>query len=63
MSGEILVDKKEAARRLSLSTRKIDELRLNGDLSAKQCGSKILFKVAELERFAESLPDDEPRSA
>lgn len=63
MSGEILVDKKEAARRLSISVRELDECRMRGDIAARKYGTKVLFEVAELERFAESLPADEPRSA
>lgn len=63
MSGEILVDKKEAARRLGISTREIDECRARGDLAARRYGAKVLFEVAELERFATALPADEPRSA
>ena len=63
MSDEILVDKKEAARRLGISVREIDECRLRGDLMAQKYGAKVLFKVSELHRFAESLPADEPRSA
>lgn len=59
----ILVDKKEAARLLSLSVRELDECRRRGDLGARRYNSKVLFSVEELKRFAEALPSDEPRSA
>lgn len=63
MSDELLVDKKEAARRLSISIWEVDAARRRGDLGAKKYGAKVLFPVSELERFAEALPSDEPRSA
>lgn len=56
----IMVTRTEAARRLSLSERQIDELRRRGDLAAQRFGRKILIPVSELRRFAESLPADEP---
>jgi excisionase family DNA binding protein len=60
---KILVDRAEAARRLSLSVREIDECRTNGSLASRKYGSKVLIPVSELERFAEALPAWEPRSA
>jgi hypothetical protein len=63
MTGELLVDRAEAARRLSLSVREIDECRTNGTLASRKYGSKVLIPVAELERFADALPAWEPRSA
>lgn len=63
MSDEIFVDRKEAARRLSLSPSEVDVLRRRGDLGCRRYGRKVLFPVQELERFANTLPADEPRSA
>lgn len=62
-TDRILVDKPEAARMLSISVRQIDEARRRGDLAAKKHGTKVLFHVDELQRFADALPSDEPRSA
>lgn len=58
MNDPILVDKREAARLLSLSIWEIDAARRKGDLAAKKRGAKVLFSVEELRRFAEALPDD-----
>jgi excisionase family DNA binding protein len=63
VSDEILVDRAEAARRLSISTREVDVARADGRLASKKYGTKVLIPVSELERFAESLPAWEPRSA
>lgn len=63
MSDEILVNKAEAARRLSVSVRQIEVLQSEGLLAARKLGSRTLIPVAELERFAEALPAWEPRSA
>lgn len=52
----ILVTRPEAARLLSLSVPEIDRLRRAGHLRAKRHGSKVLFPIAELERFVETLP-------
>jgi excisionase family DNA binding protein len=55
----LLVTKREAARRLSVSEREIDHARRRGDLAAVKMGAKVLISVDELRRFAESLPADE----
>ncbi|QNO01069.1 hypothetical protein [Mycobacterium phage CELFI] len=52
----LLVTRPEAARILSLSVPEIDRLRLAGKLLAKKHGSKVLFPMKELERFANDLP-------
>lgn len=52
----LLVPRPEAARILSLSEREIDRLRNAGKLMAKKHGSKVLFPMSELKRYAESLP-------
>jgi hypothetical protein len=61
MDGDdvLMVTRKGAARRLSLSVREIDYARRRGDLAAVRYGSKVLISVDELRRFAESLPADE----
>ena len=62
-ADRILVDKAEAARMLSISRTELDAARIRGDLAAKKYGSKVLFHVDELRRFADALPSDVPRSA
>lgn len=52
----LLVTRSEAARFLSLSVPEIDNLRRAGRLLAKRHGKKVLFPVAELERFVQMLP-------
>lgn len=52
----LLVTRPEAARILSLSEREVDRLRHSGSLMAKRYGSKVLFPMSELERYAEALP-------
>jgi excisionase family DNA binding protein len=54
--ASLLVTRPEAARILSISVQEIDNLRRRGRLLAKKHGSKVLFPMAELERYAESLP-------
>ena len=60
VNDPILVDRREAARLLCLSTTEIDEARRRGDLGARKYGTKVLFELEELHRFAEALPADEP---
>jgi hypothetical protein len=57
--GVLMVTKREAARRLSMSQKTLDRARRRGDLGAKRLGNKIWFLTDELRRFAESLPADE----
>lgn len=52
----LLVTRPEAARILSLSESEIDNLRRAGRLQAKRHGKKVLFPVAELQRFVDLLP-------
>ena len=59
LSGEpdrLLATRAEAARILSLSVPEIDNLRRAGRLQAKRHGKKVLFPIAELERFVTDLP-------
>jgi hypothetical protein len=60
LTEPILVDRNEAARLLSISVCEIDAARRRGDLGARKYGSKVLFEVGELRRFAAALPADEP---
>jgi hypothetical protein len=55
----IMVTRKEAARRMSLSVSEIDEARRRGDLASQHYGAKIRIPLDDLRRFAESLPADE----
>ncbi|KQH80019.1 hypothetical protein AO501_33900 [Mycobacterium gordonae] len=59
--GVILVDRHEAAGRLSISVSEIDRLRRIGEIVARRHGRRILFPVAELQRYADTLPADENR--
>lgn len=59
--AEIFVDRPEAARRLCLSITELDDERRAGRILAKRKGRKVLIPVSELERYAESLPWDEPK--
>jgi hypothetical protein len=61
VSVAIFVDRAEAARRLSLSVRELDRERAAGRILAKRKGAKVLIPISELERFAASLPWDEPK--
>lgn len=60
--ARLLVARLEAATMLGLSVEVIGNLRRAGRLLAKRHGRKILIPVSEIERYAESLPWDEPRS-
>lgn len=55
----LLVTREDAARLLSLSTKEIDRVRAKGDLVARRHGSRVLFTLDELRRFAADLPTDE----
>jgi excisionase family DNA binding protein len=55
----ILVGRVEAARLLSISVPEIDRLRRNGELVARRRGRRVLFAVAELQRYADTQPADE----
>lgn len=57
----LLVTREDAARLLSLSTKEIDRVRAKGDLVARRHGSRVLFTLDELRRFAANLRTDEPR--
>ncbi|MBU8833827.1 helix-turn-helix domain-containing protein [Mycolicibacterium goodii] len=57
--GPILVSRAEAARLLSISVPEVDRLRRVGDLVARRRGRRVLFPMAELRRYADTLPADE----
>ncbi len=59
--GKLLVTRAETARMLSLSVAEVDNLRRAGKLLAKRHGAKVLIPVSEIERYADSLPWDDPQ--
>jgi hypothetical protein len=52
----LLVSRADAARILALSVGEVDRLRRAGKLLAKKHGSRVLFPMSELRRYADSLP-------
>lgn len=58
-----LLGKKDAAAALAMSTRRLDDLVAKGEITAVRDGGLVKFRPAELQRYAESLPSWEPRSA
>ncbi|OZF41016.1 hypothetical protein CH294_02240 [Rhodococcus sp. 14-2483-1-1] len=54
--ASLLATGTEAARILLLSLHGIENLRSAGMLLARKHGSRVLLPLAELERYAESLP-------
>lgn len=63
MTARLLYDKTAAAEMLSTSERRIDELRRAGTLTAVADGREFKFTAVELQRYADSLAEYEPRSA
>lgn len=57
-----LFDKDGAAEFLSTSTRRVDELRRAGDLTAVQDGREYKYRLVDLEDYISSLPVWEPHS-
>lgn len=53
-SAPMLVDRREAARLLSVSPGTIDNLRTRGELPSVKVLSRRLFDVADLRRFIEA---------
>ncbi len=49
---KMLVSRREAAARLSISERAVDYLIANRTLTTKRIGSRVLIPVADLRRFA-----------
>lgn len=58
-----LYDADGAAAYLSTSQRRIHDLRRAGELAAVQDGREFKFTQDELDRYIESLPAWEPKSA
>lgn len=48
---KLAVNRFEAARLLSISLRTLDSLLARGELRARRVGRRVVFPVAELERF------------
>lgn len=53
-AAPLLVDRREAARLLSVSPGSVDNARLRGELRSLKIGARRLFDVADLRRFVES---------
>lgn len=47
----LLLDEREAARRLSISPRTLWSLRKRGEIAAVRIGVRVLYSVADLESF------------
>lgn len=56
-----LYDKDGAADYLSTSTRRIDELRRAGALTAVQDGREFKYRRTDLDEYCGALPEFEPR--
>jgi excisionase family DNA binding protein len=52
MSDRILYSRKEAAQQLSISVSTLEQLIVQGDLSVRRIGKRILIPRKELERMA-----------
>lgn len=58
-----LADKDTACRILGgIAQRKLMQLVADGVLNASKLGSRTVFEIAELRRFAASLPSWEPKT-
>jgi excisionase family DNA binding protein len=55
----IRVGRVQAARLLSISVPELDRLRRNGELVARRKGRRVLFTLAELQRYVDTLPAGE----
>jgi hypothetical protein len=51
-----------AAKYLDMSTRRLFDLTKYGSIAAKRDGRMIKYDIRELDRYADSLDDYEPRS-
>lgn len=58
MSGELLVDLDEAARRLSLCRRSVQTLVYAGELPACRIGRSRRVAVADLEAYVNALREE-----
>jgi hypothetical protein len=58
----VLVDVTTACKLLGgISPRKLDDLVLDGHITPKRIGSRVLFTPEELRRFATACPDWQPK--
>ena len=57
----LAVGRSEAARLLGVSLTEVDDERRAGRLVARRHGRKVLFPMAELHRWLDSLPSDQMR--
>ncbi|QFG11468.1 HTH DNA binding protein [Mycobacterium phage Ekdilam] len=55
----LFVNRDDAARILCISPAEVDRLRAGSKLVARKYGRRVLFPIAELRRFAQSLPADQ----
>jgi excisionase family DNA binding protein len=55
--AKLLYTREEAAQRLAISMRKIDELVANGELKPRRIDNSVRFYVGELIRFASKQGD------
>lgn len=53
-ANQILVDRREAARRLAVSPGTIDNLRLRGELPSVKIAARRLYDIEDLRRFIDS---------
>lgn len=63
MTNKGLFNKDGAAEYLSTSTRRVDELRRAGILTAVQDGRENKYRLSDLEAYIEGLPVWEPGRA
>lgn len=56
-----LVSKKTGAEMLGIGVDKLEELMRAGAIVPKSIGSRVVFPVSEIRRFAKDLPSWEPR--
>ena len=66
IDGKVVLDRKEAAKFLSLSVRFVDQLASNGQLKRIKIGSKTLFRVSDLHQLisqhvCEETPNQKPK--
>jgi excisionase family DNA binding protein len=51
MDSNKLMTKREAADRLSISTRTLDRIRSKGEIKAVQVGGQVRFRPEDVEKF------------
>jgi excisionase family DNA binding protein len=55
---KILLNKEEASAALSISTSMLDRLVREGKIRPVRMGTRVLFKVADLEAFVDNIYQD-----